>query len=655
MSWAMGQSLTVEASWLKRVVEFAQPDLFDIQKKLSELNSSLNHLPMLEQNNRSAQLGYHSLLYFKPDHPHWIEIDLETMQPIDHIALVPIYADTPLYGKVSYGFPARFKIELQDQDKQTVYLIDQSQVDYPNPKGYPYLYKMDQPIRARYVKITSIKHWKTIEHWTVAFSEVMVLKGNQNIAVNKKVSTFKNDVWVLPGWNPNYLTDFQSPLGPPVSIQKSPSNGLLCIREKGEKSEERWMGVDLGEVVVIDEIRLLPSRPTDYADAPGSGFPTQFIVEGSLTESFEDSQILFQSMQNSVYPNPGDNPVSIVVNHQAYRYIRLKGLKLYERPNAKSMSLSEMMIYSNGQNIAINKKVFSSSSFNSTTYPRWYRQALVDGYNSQNKLLELPQWLEGLEKRKTIESTIVELSKKYALQFQKTQWWLILCMVLMVATIFIYLIVVIIKTKREKNRQVKVLRDQISRDLHDDIGSQLGGITLLSESNLDRKDLPLEVVQDFESIYKVANATNEAMRDIIWLTKHEDGELQELILHLQTIAYSSLKDYKVVIEIIPPQLSSININLNTSRHIMLAFKEVLHNIKKHAQANQVNIVFETIEFKRMFVFSVVDDGCGFVFKIDKTNGYGLKNLIERANLLKGECKIDSQSNQGTKVIFSVKV
>jgi signal transduction histidine kinase len=85
-------------------------------------------------------------------------------------------------------------------------------------------------------------------------------------------------------------------------------------------------------------------------------------------------------------------------------------------------------------------------------------------------------------------------------------------------------------------------------------------------------------------------------------------------------------------------------------HLLAIVREALSNATRHAQAQ--SIVVKVLKEKNTLIVSVEDDGCGFAAN-PGSNGYGLQNMRDRANLLGGQLKIDSRPGQGVTVRLRV--
>jgi len=140
------------------------------------------------------------------------------------------------------------------------------------------------------VRVTVTKPWPRREDWVVALGELMVLSGAQCGGGQSGQSV--ELAGIPPVWEAANLTDGQSLLGPSVAREPSPSNGYLAVQET-QDDIVKWVQVDLGRSVGIEAVRLFPSRPQDFADTPGNGFPLRFRIEAANDATFANAVRLF--------------------------------------------------------------------------------------------------------------------------------------------------------------------------------------------------------------------------------------------------------------------------------------------------------------------------------------------------------------------------
>lgn len=201
---------------------------------------------------------------------------------------------------------------------------------------------------------------------------------------------------------------------------------------------------------------------------------------------------------------------------------------------------------------------------------------------------------------------------------------------------------------------VERLRLRIADDLHDDVGSNLSAIAMVSRVLQRTPDLTEATKLKLAEIYDTAVTTSEGMRDIVWFIKPGNDTLEDLFLRLKEIASSLLADIDYELHA-PAGGSSVRTTLEFKRNFFLAFKEILTNVAKHASATRVEIHIE----QRDGVLEVVvwDNGRGFspLSPADPAwkpagnagRGNGLGNLRSRALTIGGNFEISSERGKGT--------
>ena len=207
----------------------------------------------------------------------------------------------------------------------------------------------------------------------------------------------------------------------------------------------------------------------------------------------------------------------------------------------------------------------------------------------------------------------------------------------------------VLMAKQEKEKQQ--MRNRIARDLHDEIGSNLSSIKLISEFMRSREGLDEETRQYFSDIYKAAQSSGEAIREIVWFINPESDRLSRLISKMKETAASMLKNLEFTF-ISPQPLINAELNPQVRRGIFLVFKEILNNMIKHAQATTVNIEIKNRDDN--LIVSVYDNGIGFEeSSIDK--GQGLNNMKQRVAEMGGRLSIETGSGRGTGITLEVKI
>lgn len=195
-------------------------------------------------------------------------------------------------------------------------------------------------------------------------------------------------------------------------------------------------------------------------------------------------------------------------------------------------------------------------------------------------------------------------------------------------------------------------RNRISRDLHDDLGSGLGAITLLSDIALSKhssKEMRAEVSKIAES----ARELSEKIHEIIWAANPKNDTLEHLIGYLHRYAVSLFADSAYDIHAKLPEFCPAAIITGEHRRaLFLAYKEALNNIARHAHATRVDIEF--ICTLTHLEISIRDNGRGFDPAAVGDAGNGLMNMRKRMEDIGGTFRIES-GEEGTEVVFQVDV
>lgn len=194
--------------------------------------------------------------------------------------------------------------------------------------------------------------------------------------------------------------------------------------------------------------------------------------------------------------------------------------------------------------------------------------------------------------------------------------------------------------KLEIEQKILTERERISKDLHDNIGSQLTYII----SNLDyiKHNNNLENIDD---IRNYARDTVQQLRNTIWALSYDKVSLGEFSHRVK----SYLLDYLSIQKNIKFNSEfKGNEELEVSPTILLnlfrVIQEIAQNIVKHSKANTVNIYHEITD--NILKITITDNGKGFDINA-KNDNYGLKNIKFRIEEIGGNIKIESELNKGT--------
>ena len=382
----------------------------------------------------TERLGYHSGYTASPDTVEWFEMDLHRSEDIDAVVLVPATSNAGSSAAPGYGFPVRFRVELSDSADHAgrTVIADYTSADFPNPGALPVFLRCSGK-RARFVRVTATRLFREGDRALLALGEMIVLHGQLNLAerVWRGDFAYSRTHGALPVWGLSNLVDGHSVLGPPEGEKPSPTLGFSAKRVSLAKEPHpapRWVQVDLGEEMPVDEVRLFPAHPPEYAHRPGYGFPPVIKVELSNDPDFHESVELpgFREGSGAAPPetiSPGDNVMAYTATDETARFVRVTAPRLFNSNGLQVFALAELQVWSGNKNVALGQPV---TAYDSMESDGWSRAALVDGFTSRAEILDWPQWLAGLSRRREIQQRLGVLEARQAAllaQWRTIGWW----------------------------------------------------------------------------------------------------------------------------------------------------------------------------------------------------------------------------------------
>ncbi len=143
------------------------------------------------------------------------------------------------------------------------------------------------------------------------------------------------------------------------------------------------------------------------------------------------------------------------------------------------------------------------------------------------------------------------------------------------------------------------------------------------------------------------------LRDFIWMLDMDKRSLQDLFDRLVLFGNNLFEHTEIAFnsKMTPEVEPEIHLNIDVRRHVIMIFKEAMHNSLKYSEASTT--IFE-LDLQNGFVeFSFRDNGKG----LDEhrvVSGYGLKNIKSRSQEIEGQLKISSNKN-GTSIRLFLKI
>lgn len=223
-------------------------------------------------------------------------------------------------------------------------------------------------------------------------------------------------------------------------------------------------------------------------------------------------------------------------------------------------------------------------------------------------------------------------------------------------------------TRRRMQRRMQNLQRQhalererarIAQDIHDDVGSSLARIAMLSQPARGDLAEPQRTAAVLARIYATAREVTRALDEIVWAVDPHHDTLDSLVSYMGKFAQDFLAAADIRCRLdAPVDLPNWRITAETRHNLFLAFKEGLNNVLKHAAATEVRVSL-TLRTDS-FVLTIKDNGRGIDPQRSGTSdpgrlisGHGLQNMQRRLSLVGGRCEIFNGPDQGTTVSFHV--
>lgn len=229
--------------------------------------------------------------------------------------------------------------------------------------------------------------------------------------------------------------------------------------------------------------------------------------------------------------------------------------------------------------------------------------------------------------------------------FYKT-WWFILAGIVSLAGTAYYLVQLRIKRLKEKFE----LRNKIASDLHDEIGSTLTSISILSKVSLQALEKqPDQTKNLLQQIANQSKTIQQNMSDIVWSIRPDNDKVEDLIVRMREYAANTLESENITTTIMIDEAISLkSMSISYRKDILLIYKEAINNISKHAKATEVQV--RLTNGNKQLQMLIHDNGTW------KGNfaGTGTKSMQERAKTLGGQLEI-LPSTTGTIVKLNIPI
>jgi ligand-binding sensor domain-containing protein/two-component sensor histidine kinase len=255
--------------------------------------------------------------------------------------------------------------------------------------------------------------------------------------------------------------------------------------------------------------------------------------------------------------------------------------------------------------------------------------------------------LKGVNANGIEANKILKLHFEVGKPFWRT-WWFIILFLFAIAGIFYFFY----RSRLQQLFELQKLRNKISLDLHDELGSTLSSISILSGMAMKEKE-NTETKAILSEIKESSISMLEKMDDIVWSINPKNDSMESLLLRIRTFAAKLFEakeiNYKIIVD---DTIKLIHFPMEYRQHTYLIMKEAVNNLVKYSGCTEAEIA---VSCSSSFLKIVIkDNGKGFD-PGKKTQGNGLISMKKRATEMKSQIDINSKINGGTTITLLVKI
>ncbi|MBN8694909.1 MAG: hypothetical protein J0L87_00135 [Bacteroidetes bacterium] len=227
--------------------------------------------------------------------------------------------------------------------------------------------------------------------------------------------------------------------------------------------------------------------------------------------------------------------------------------------------------------------------------------------------------------------------------FNQSIWFYVL--IAGIAVGFFYLFY---RIRLNKLLAIEKIRFDLSKDLHDDMGSTLSTINILSVMAENKLEHDLGTSKQYlKRINQISQEMMQNMDDIVWSINPNNDSMGKVVVRMREFAAEILEPLDINLHFDTDNaIQELGTKMRWRRDFYLIFKEAINNSAKYSECKNVHIAIRIIN--RKLQLEIIDDGKGFNILHSKM-GNGLTNMKNRAKNIGGEIHIQSQQNQGTHI------
>lgn len=642
---AAGQANAFEAVQISnpigRIARAFDSELVKTEDRVSWLDNRVSTYAQHREHAMKVGLGYRGYRA-KSDSPDpSVTLDLGSEYSINTVFLVPAQRE---FLEDPGIFPKRFTLEISNRpdfaQRTILYTSGPNEPARPadgNP--VPFNARGDN---GRYVRLTVHEGHNKGMLDLFGLSEIAVISKRDPVSFGASVSSV-GDLSATGIWYPAALTDGRTPLGIWQNGGKPKATAGDAVTVSSPDEAVSWT-VGFKQQATLDRVVLFPYQLDRSFES--SVFPDSLTIH--LRDAEGNEEQLVGGWHNPLAGASSMTPLVIPLEGKAAVSIRVTGTRPCMIGEMKVHALSEIEVWSGGRNLISGATVTRSHGGQDTSVA-----TLTDGYASDKQIIPFSVWLEQLHERGRVERELAMLRPVHRQLSSESELNATWGSAVILGLTFLIPVFIVERRRLMSRDQLDQLRKRIASDLHDDIGSNLGSISLIARTA--RKDLvrlhgPEEVAEDLGEVESIARESSLAMRDIVWLLERRQDSIGDLVQRMRETAGRLLREITYTLEC-ESNKTAAKLSLDAKRHLFLFYKEAIHNVLKHSQANRVSIRLWDEDDK--LALEILDNGIGIPMDGDSSPAC-VHKLEDRARVLEGLLQIASSKENGTQIRLLVK-
>lgn len=624
---------------ISRMARVVSPELMKMEDRYQWLEERISTMATYHEHPLRAGIGArgHRVAHDAPD--PYVILDLRKVHPLSRIYLVPSQRE---YIGDTGIFPRLFTLDVSTRedflDATTVFSTGGS--DFMNPNGMPMLFDgLGTP--TRYLRLT-VHRGHNNKGWIDKFglSEIIAMANGEVVSFAAPVK-MSGRLDSGNSWYPEALTDGRMPHGIWHAGLESPSRGDATL--VGQGSELINWEIDFEEERAFDRVVLFPYKMTTSFES--SVVPNRIHID--VRDTAGEAWRTVRVWSNHPASSACLTPQVMCLAGESGRQLRVMAVEPWQLGELRIHGLSEIEVWSGGENIARGLPVTRvRDSAREEVF------SLTNGFTSEHMIADVAVWLDQLHDRLKFENELRDLRPRIQAAAEESELHVSLASAVLLGLTFLIPVFLYEKRRVRAKERLEGLRRTIAADLHDDIGGNLGSISLIARAvrgDVTKLGAPPQLVHDLDEVEGIARESSQAMRDIVWLLERRDDSVGDLAQRMQETAGRMLREveYELVCD---SQRTKSRLSLDFKRNFYLFFKEVLHNIQKHAAASHVSILLD--DDGDFLVLEIQDNGIGMPKEIVDLPETARK-LRSRSEAMNGELVIRSEKSKGTSVRLAI--